>query len=255
MKKDLSKLSLRQRQRKHFDNKRAEQYENAYDYRSATFNWMVSKIDPILRESERAIDLGAGTGDLVRTIKTKGYYIGMDVSPDMLRIAREKSKNKGIFIVGDGYDIPFLDRSFDRVTMKYYLHHLDDPEKTLREARRILHEDGIVVIGDVASYDDRNVHQQFKILNCMREPANYEYRSIDTIINLLTKTGFHDTKVIEEKFNLILEDWLDCFYEPANTISFVLDNNKDFQKALSLKRLNNGKHLITLKSFVAWAQK
>lgn len=216
---------------------------------------MVEKIRPIIASSRKALDIGTGTGDLVKAVAIKGKYIGMDISDDMLKIAREKNAPDKEFICGSAYRLPFEDHSFDAATYKYALHHLDKPLKSLMESYRVLNNGGHIVIADVSSFENPDLHRIFNELNTTREPANYEYRSIATIKKLLSKTGFKNIKVLTKKFGLVLEEWLDCFYSPEITIPFVLNSPDSFKKAILLKEMQNKKHKITLASFVLSAEK
>ena len=250
----LKRLNFATRQRFHFDKKRAEGYEQAHDYRAKTFDWMVKTIGPYLISAQSALDIGTGTGDLVRAIKINGIFTGLDVSKDMLNIAR-KNCPRGKFMLGNAYSLPFKKNEFEAVTYKYALHHLNNPLDSLLEACRVLKDGGIVIIADVASFENKNNHLIFKKLNSLREPANYEYRTITTVRKLLKQAGFKNAKVIKKDFNLILEDWLSYFYEPEKTIKLVLDSPVSFKKAMRLKAAADHKHRITLTSFVIKAEK
>ena len=73
---------------------------------------------------ERVLDLGTGTGEgalfLAREYPTARVR-GVDLSPEMIRIAREKvgldPEGRIAFKVADASDLPFEDESFDLVTM------------------------------------------------------------------------------------------------------------------------------------------
>jgi len=250
----LKQLNFATRQKFHFDKKRAEEYEKAHDYRAKTFNWMVKTIHPYLIHTKSALDVGTGTGDLVRAIKINGIYTGIDISKDMLTVAR-KNCAYGNFMVGNAYSLPFENEKFEAITYKYALHHLNKPLDSLIEAYRVLKEDGIIFIADVASFENEAHHLIFKKLNRLREPANYEYRTIKTITGLVRRAGFRNIKVIKKDFNLVLEDWLSYFYEPKKTTCLVLNSSTSFRKAVKLKTIADQKHQITLTSFVIKAKK
>ena len=114
-----------------------------------------------LLEQERldcVLDAGTGTG---RMLELLAPYIkrgiGIDVSPEMLAIARDRLGNAGAFNCqvrrGDVYRLPFADGEarggFDAVLFHQVLHYLDDPQAALREAIRVLKPGGQVGLSDL----------------------------------------------------------------------------------------------------------
>jgi ubiquinone/menaquinone biosynthesis C-methylase UbiE len=92
----------------------------------------------------RTLDVACGTGFLTRHLR--GDVTGLDQSPAMLSIARERAP-AATFVLGDGLALPFPDASFDRVFASYFYCHLEEPERVrfLAEARRVAPE--LIVVG------------------------------------------------------------------------------------------------------------
>jgi ubiquinone/menaquinone biosynthesis C-methylase UbiE len=68
----------------------------------------------------------------------------------MLRIANEKLKKSEIknidFQIQDSYKLSFDDNSFDIVIASNLLHLLYEPEKPVKEIKRVLKENGIFIV-------------------------------------------------------------------------------------------------------------
>jgi ubiquinone/menaquinone biosynthesis C-methylase UbiE/DNA-binding transcriptional ArsR family regulator len=103
------------------------------------------------------LDLGTGTGRLLELFA--GQYrrgIGIDMSRDMLAVARANLDRAGIIHAqvrqGDIYALPVDRESFDLVTLHQVLHFLDDPAQAIRQAARALRPAGRMVIVDFAPH-------------------------------------------------------------------------------------------------------
>ncbi len=103
------------------------------------------------------LDLGTGTGRLLELfgdLYSRG--VGIDMSREMLAIARVKLEEAGISHAqvrrGDVYAPPVDRNSFDLVTIHQVLHYLDDPGQVLREAARVLRPGGRLIIVDFAPH-------------------------------------------------------------------------------------------------------
>ncbi len=94
----------------------------------------------------RVLDVGAGTGFLSLILAEMGHeVVGVDVSKNMIDRAKDKAKNKGLkidFRIDDAENLSFEDNSFDAVVNRAVLWTLPDPEKAVREWKRVLKPDG-----------------------------------------------------------------------------------------------------------------
>jgi ubiquinone/menaquinone biosynthesis C-methylase UbiE len=111
---------------------------------------------------QRTLDVACGTGFLTRHLS--GQVVGLDQSARMLAVAEAQAPNAD-FVRGDALDLPFDDRSFDRVFTGHFYGHLrrDERERFLREARRVAPE---LVVVDAITRADRNAEElQERVLN------------------------------------------------------------------------------------------
>jgi ubiquinone/menaquinone biosynthesis C-methylase UbiE len=104
------------------------------------------------------LDLGTGTGrllELFAPLYKRG--VGIDMSRDMLAVARANLEKSGISHVqvrqGDILNPPVEREAFDLVTIHQVLHFLDEPLSAIREASRALRAGGRLIIVDFASHD------------------------------------------------------------------------------------------------------
>jgi len=71
---------------------------------------------------------------------------GLDISREMLALARETSKSANrILVNGDAAELPFKNEIFDAAIFRGSFHHLPDPISSLKEIRRVLKSGGVVL--------------------------------------------------------------------------------------------------------------
>lgn len=97
----------------------------------------------------RILEVGAGTGLHARWFleHTSVMYTGIDVSREMLDVARERladQMDRATLTIGDAQRLPFPDRSFDAAFCTATLHHLGDPAGGIRELVRVVRPGGRV---------------------------------------------------------------------------------------------------------------
>lgn len=110
------------------------------------------------RRFSSLLDLGTGTGRLLALLAPLyDRAVGIDASPSMLSVARANLDAAGIanaqVRLGDIYNLPLPRDGFDVVTIHQVLHYLDDPERALSEAARVLRPGGRMLIVDFAPHD------------------------------------------------------------------------------------------------------
>jgi demethylmenaquinone methyltransferase/2-methoxy-6-polyprenyl-1,4-benzoquinol methylase len=103
------------------------------------------------REGARVLDVACGTGDLSLAIakQTGAHVVGTDFCRPMLEIAaRKASTNTHLipFVEGDALKLPFVDSSFDAVSIAFGLRNLSSVEGGLRELWRVLKPTGRAAI-------------------------------------------------------------------------------------------------------------
>lgn len=110
-----------------------------------------------LKEGQRLLDLGCGTGWAVRyavdLVHERGEFYGIDISPKMIDKAEASSSGfKNIhFSVTSAEQLPFDDDFFDFVICSNSFHHYFDPDRVLSEVRRILKPAGRIYILDATA--------------------------------------------------------------------------------------------------------
>lgn len=117
--------------------------------------WRVRRLlRSALRPGMRALDIGTGPGIIpmhLQRFYPGVYLIGLDISLEMLKAAYSHGKRRQvplILLAGAGEFLPFKAETLDVMTSFFVLHHMDQPERLLKEVDRVLKPDGTVLIID-----------------------------------------------------------------------------------------------------------
>ena len=111
------------------------------------------------------VDLGTGTGRVLELFAPVASHLhGIDSSREMLAIARSSLERQGLKMAelrqSDIYALPLGDSTADVVTLHQVLHFLDEPQKALLEASRILRPEGKLLIVDFAPHDLEQLREE-----------------------------------------------------------------------------------------------
>jgi ubiquinone/menaquinone biosynthesis C-methylase UbiE len=109
-----------------------------------------------IRSGHRVLDLGCGTATLTLLAERahpEAEFVGLDGDPRILEIAKKKALKAAsgtTFDLGMSYELPYADKSFDRVLSSLFFHHLshEDKGRTLKEVYRVLRSGGELHVAD-----------------------------------------------------------------------------------------------------------
>ena len=119
---------------------------------------------------ESFLDAGTGTGRMLELIAPHASRaVGIDVSPDMLAIARDRLLRGNIqnaqVRLADTYRLPFPNggagAGFDVVLFHQVLHYLDDPGAAVGEAARVMAPAGRLLIADFTPHKEEFLRDEF----------------------------------------------------------------------------------------------
>jgi len=102
------------------------------------------------RKALKILDLATGTGDQVLALLNSKVSIhsikGIDLSTEMLELAKKKVGDKAQFIHADAEKLPFKDKSFDAATFSFGIRNVGAPLASLKEIHRVLNPKGRCLI-------------------------------------------------------------------------------------------------------------
>ncbi|HEU5439372.1 MAG TPA: methyltransferase domain-containing protein [Ktedonobacterales bacterium] len=112
------------------------------------------------RPTDRALDVSTGGGHTALALAPHVAHVtASDLTPEMLAAARRHLTAQHVttvdFVVADAERLPFLDATYDVVTVRIAPHHYADATRAVREMARVLVPGGRLVIVDNIAPDDR----------------------------------------------------------------------------------------------------
>jgi ArsR family transcriptional regulator len=111
------------------------------------------------------VDIGTGTGRMIELFGPRaGRALGIDRSPEMLRLARVKLAEAGLASVelrqGDMYSLPLASGSADTVIIHQVLHYAQNPAAAVAEGARLLAPGGRLLIADFAAHEREDLRSR-----------------------------------------------------------------------------------------------
>ena len=164
---------------------------------------------------QRVLDIATGTGDLAIALKKTNatQIIGLDISPGMLAIGKDKVKALSLdktitMVLGDSENLSYEDNYFDLVTVAFGVRNFENLEKGLGELFRVLRPQGKLIILETSVPTKFPFKQGYHIYSGLivplvgrifsRDQRAYQYLSDsaaafpygDIFNNILRKIGF-----------------------------------------------------------------
>lgn len=177
------------------------------------------------------LDVGTQDGDFINTlIKTlRGYnsFVGIDISVDDLKKAREKFKDAPVDLMEmNAETISFPNNHFDTVCISYSIHHLENIDIVLAEMYRVLKPGGNFIIQELYSDGeqteaqrlDKEVHDLNVNIDTILGIPHFEALTQQDLKDAVNKIGLSVVDIYESSWGvkcLFCKDARDC-EDPLN---------------------------------------
>ncbi|TCK06677.1 class I SAM-dependent methyltransferase [Phorcysia thermohydrogeniphila] len=166
-----------------FCGKVAEEYDSFFEteFGKKVFSFERELLLKVLEDKrdKEILEVGCGTGIWIKTLVEEGFKepIGIDISEDMLRVARRKGLKK--LVRGDAHHLPFKKNSVDVVLFITSLEFIGDGRKAFVEAVKVAKE--AVVVGFLNKYSLLSAYRYFKSLLKATAYRKANFLSLDEI--------------------------------------------------------------------------
>ncbi len=126
---------------------------------------------------DRALDISTGGGHTALAIAPHVHSVAVtDLTPRMLATARtfltEQGVSNATYVIADAERLPFLDASFDLVTVRIAPHHYADAPRAAREMARVLTPGGRLLFIDNIAPEDPELDRLMNDWERRRDPSH-----------------------------------------------------------------------------------
>lgn len=154
-----------------------------------SLNKKVDLLNIYKKESNKLLDIGAGTGDFLLSAQSKGWEI-TGIEPNEL--ARKNAALKGINLQSD---ISKIDKTYDAITLWHVLEHLPNLHQQIKKIISLLDNNGtlIIAVPNYKSYDAKKYGPYWAAYDVPRHLHHFSKTSISKIFEK------HNMSVIDIK--------------------------------------------------------
>lgn len=153
------------------------------------------------------LDIGTGAGNFIQLLKNiyteYDKMVGIDLFEKGIEMANNQNDDDKIsFEVMDAYHMTYPERTFDVISLSNSLHHLKDIPSMLLEMKRVLKDDGFIIINEMISNNLDAMQESHKMMH-------HFAAEVDRITGEIHNDTFTDDEIkthLMNGTNLIIED-------------------------------------------------
>jgi ubiquinone/menaquinone biosynthesis C-methylase UbiE len=170
-----------------------EQFQKRAGTYSGSANWIS---DPSLIQAHidasglqppgQVLEMCCGTGMVGRNFRAAGWHVcGIDLTRKMA----EEANQYFPCICTPAEELPYLDNSFDIVVLRQAYFLLEDGQKALAQAKRVLKNDGVLVFSQTVPYGSDDAAWLEKVHRTKQAALRHFFTEAD-LVNELERAGF-----------------------------------------------------------------
>src|SRR3989304_7656349 len=138
---------------KDYDKQKSRTWKSERGFNDRVVDIITDITEGSTEKSILEVCVGSGRISSLLLKKHKSYLVGLDLSKEMLKLAKARmatSKDDVDLVLGDAEYLPFTNEAFDILVCVSAMHYFTKPEHSLVEFRQVLREKGVFVYGDLS---------------------------------------------------------------------------------------------------------
>ncbi|HLZ21370.1 MAG TPA: methyltransferase domain-containing protein [Ktedonobacterales bacterium] len=172
------------------------------------------------RDTDIALDVSTGGGHTALTVAPYvARVVASDLTPRMLAAARRFIQSRGQrnveFVIADAERLPFLDETFDLVTVRIAPHHYADIRAAVAEMARVLVPGGRLVLIDNIAAEDPDLDAAVNDWDKRRDPSHVREYTVVEWRSFLDSAGLRLTDEAIQRKTHPFAAWVERMRMPA----------------------------------------
>jgi ubiquinone/menaquinone biosynthesis C-methylase UbiE/extradiol dioxygenase family protein len=164
--------------------------------------------------TDRALDISTGGGHTALAIAPRVHSVAVtDLTPRMLATARTFLTEQGVanatYVIADAERLPFLDASFELVTVRIAPHHYADAPRAAREMARVLTTGGRLLFIDNIAPEDPELDRLMNNWERRRDPSHVRAYTETEWRSMLAEAGLTVTRAETRRKAYLFAGWVE----------------------------------------------
>ncbi len=200
--------------------------------------------------TDYALDVSTGGGHTALALARQvARVVASDLTPRMLAVARAHLAAQGAtnvdYVIADAERLPFLDASFDLVTVRIAPHHYPDVARAVREMARVLTPSGRLVVIDNIAPSDTALDALLNEWERRRDPSHIRSHTLAAWRDFIAQAGLRLTHAEVGRKRVAFAPWVARTQTPADAAAALeaamLAAPADAQRYFEITRSDDGR--------------
>lgn len=172
------------------------------------------------------LDLGCGAGHASFAVAPVARSVtAFDLSSEMLAVVAGAAQERGLHNIvteqGNVASLPFAEASFCMVVTRFSAHHWLDVPAALREVKRVLKPNGLLVVIDITAPEAPLHDTTLQAVELLRDGSHVrDYRPSEWTAMLQT-AGFQPQRAGDWKLQMVFDEWTARMRTPAERVAAI----------------------------------
>jgi len=165
-------------------------------YEAGSFKGIGSTLNSLIQNStaQKILEVGCGTCHWLETLQALNrQFYGLDLSPGMLTQANQGLKSTHL-VCGNASCLPFVDACFDMIFCMNAIHHFDQKQEFISQAKRALRSGGMLAIIGWDPHAGNDENYIYRYFDGIHENVLARHTSFKTIEKWMIEAGFERIK-------------------------------------------------------------